>query len=137
MKLDLSLEFDQNKFKTYSEKLISDGSKCELKVIRHKRSIPQNAYFHVVVSCFCVETGYTIQEAKTLLKRQFGRFMIYEKEGTRFLISTVELDTLQMTEFIEWIRNVACFETLGLYVPTSEEYIENQFIINQQINHVV
>lgn len=136
MKLDLSEKFDVLRFNAYADKLKADGSKCELKVVRMKRSIPQNSYLHVVISCFCVETGYTMMEAKTLLKREFGSFLVYERNGVKFLKSTVELDTLEMTEFIEWIRAVACFENLGLYVPTSEEYIENQFIVNQQIEHV-
>lgn len=136
MKLDLGKPMDLVKFRTYSEKLVADQAKCELKIVRNKRSLDQNAYFHVVVSCFCAETGYTLQEAKTLLKRNFGSFMVYEKDNNRFLRTSADLDTAEMTEFIEWIRTVACYEQLGIYVPTSEEYITHQFDIEKQIEHV-
>ena len=136
MKLDLAKEFDRTKFATYARKLVADGAKCELKKVKAKRTINQNSYLHVCIACFCDETGYTIQEAKILLKRQFGSFMVYKKDGNFFLLSTAELDTAQMTEFIEWIRNVACFENLGVYVPTSEEYIHNQFDIDQKLQHI-
>jgi hypothetical protein len=136
MKLDLSIDFDKKKFSAYCEKLITSGAKCELKVLRAKRSISQNSYFHVVVSFFANETGYTISESKTLLKREFGSFMVYEKDGKRFLLSTTELDSLQMAEFIQWIRQVACYENLGIYCPSSEEYIANQFEIDKELNNV-
>lgn len=136
MKLDLSSDIDLGRFKTYSEKLIKDRAKVELKKVKIKRSIDQNAYFHLCVAMFCNETGYSIEEGKTELKRSFGSFMIYEKQGKKFLRSSSDLDVMEMTEFIEWVRNVACYETLGVYVPTPSEYIENQFQIDQQLQYL-
>ena len=137
MKLDLSKDFDLGKFKAYSEKLIKTNAKIELKKIQNKRSIDQNSYLHLCISFFCNESGYTLEEGKTVLKREFGGFMIYEKDGNKFLRSSADLDTLEMTEFIEWIRNIACYENLGVYVPTPQEYIENQFIIDQQLQKLI
>lgn len=136
MKLDLSIEYDLERFKTYSEKLIEKQAKTELKEIKPKRSINQNSYFHLCVSFFCNEAGYSLTEGKTVLKRTFGKFMIYENKGTKFLTSSADIDTLQMTEFIEWIRNTACYENLGVYVPTPEEYIENQYHIDRELQYL-
>lgn len=136
MILDLSIEFDLKKFKTYSDKLIKTEAKCELKIIKKKRTLLQNKYLHVCISFYCAETGYTIQEAKVVLKREFGSFMVYRKEDNYFLVSTANLDTGQMTEFIEWIRNVACYENHGVYVPSSEEYIYDHFEIDKQLQHI-
>ena len=136
MKLDLSLDFDKKKFISYSEKLIADGAKCEIKVLRPKRSISQNSYLHVCIGMFCQETGYSLEEGKVVLKRQFGKFLVYEKDGFKFLRSTSDCDTLEITEFLEWIRNEACYNSLGIYVPTSTEYLENQFQIDRQIGYV-
>jgi hypothetical protein len=136
MKLDLSKDFDLGKFKAYSDQLIKLRAKVELKKVRLKRSIDQNSYFHLCVSMYCNEAGYTLSEGKVVLKREFNKFMVYEKDGHKFLRSTTDLDTLEMTEFIEWIRSVACYENLGVYVPTPDEYIENQFYIEQSLENL-
>lgn len=136
MKLDLSIDYDLERFKAYSEKLINKKAKTELKEIKAKRSISQNSYFHLCVSFFCNHSGYSLDEGKTVLKRTFGKFMVYENKGTKFLTSSAIVDTEQMTEFIEWIRQVACYENLGVYVPTPEEYIENQYQIDRELQYL-
>lgn len=136
MKLDLSIGYDLGRFKAYSDKLIKKGAKTELKEIRAKRSINQNAYFHLCISFFCNEAGYSLIEGKTILKRTFGKFMVYENKGNKFLTSSANIDTEQMTEFIDWIRNIACMENLGVYVPTPEEYIQNQYHIDRELQYL-
>ena len=135
MLLDLSKELDKKKAESYFEKLMKDGAKIELKKVQEKRSINQNSYLHVCVAMICQESGYTIEEGKTELKRQFGKYFIYEKNGSKFLLSSRELDTVQMTEWIDWIRQMA-IDTLGIYIPTPEEYIQNQFEIDRQLINV-
>jgi hypothetical protein len=136
VKLDLSIDYDLERFKAYSEKLIKKQAKTELKEIKAKRSISQNSYFHLCVSFFCNHAGYSLTEGKTILKRAFGKFMVYELNGNKFLTSSANIDTLQLTEFIDWIRNIACFENLGVYVPTPEEYIENQYQIDRELQYL-
>jgi hypothetical protein len=136
VKLDLSLDYDLGRFKTYSDKLIKKQAKTEIKEIRAKRSINQNSYFHLCISFFCNESGYNLTEGKTVLKRTFGKFMIYDNKGSKFLTSSADINTEQMTEFIDWIRNVACFDNLGVYVPTPEDYIENQYHIDRELQHL-
>lgn len=136
MKLDLSITYDLERFKAYSKKLIDKQAKTELKEIKAKRSINQNSYFHLCISFFCNEAGYSLIEGKTVLKRTFGKFMVYENKENKFLTSSAVLDTEQMTEFIEWIRTIACFENLGVYVPTPEEYIENQYHIDRELQYL-
>lgn len=136
MKLNLSIPYDLERFKAYSEKLIKKNAKTELKEIKAKRSINQNSYFHLCVSFYCNGAGYSLSEGKTILKRSFGRFMVYENKGNKFLTSSADIDTEQMTEFIEWIREIACFEYLGVYVPTPEEYIQNQYQIDRELQYL-
>jgi len=137
MLLDLSREFDIKRAKDYFDKLITDQSKIEIKKVRKTRSLDQNRYFHLCVKFFCAETGYTIKEAKTLLAREFGSFMIYETNGNKFIRSTSDLNTQEMTQYIDWIRNVACYENLGVYVMTPDEYITHQFDIDKEFQHVI
>lgn len=61
--------------------------------------------------------------------------MIYEKEKTKFLRSTADLDSKEMTEFIDWIRTFSS-EQFGAYIPTPDEFLQNEFEIKKQLEHV-
>lgn len=129
MKYNLKQQIDLNKAKTRFEQLVEKGAKIELKEIRPTRSLPQNAYLHVCLSLYGIHFGYTLNEAKTDLKRNYG--LVYEKEGKKYLRSTANLDSKELTEFIEYIRDVAGAN--GCYIPTSEEYLQNKFAIDREI----
>lgn len=137
MKFDLSKDIDRKKATTRLDALIKKGAKAEIKEHRGVRSVNQNSYLHVCIGMVALETGYTIEEAKTELKREFskterGRFSLYEKNGKKFLMSTALYDSKQMTNFIEFIRDLAS-EQLGCYIPTSEEYLTLQFEIDKEL----
>jgi len=129
VKLDLSKQIDLNKAKTRFEQLVEKGSKIELKEIRPTRSLPQNSYLHVCLSLYGIHFGYTLNESKTDLKRNYG--LVYEKGGKKYLRSTANLDSKELTQFIEYIRDVAGQN--GCYIPTSEEYLQNKFAIDREI----
>ena len=131
MRLDFTKQFDVNKAKAYLDKLIKDQSKCELTKPREVRSLSQNSYLHVCITLYAIEFGYSLIEAKTLLKRECD-FMRYEKHNTTFLKETKKLDSKELTQFIEWIRNYSSLN--GCYIPTSEEYLENKFNIDRDID---
>ena len=124
MILDLTNSLDKNKAETYFNKLLDTQKKIELKEIKAKRSIKHNAYLHVCITLFAIEFGYTIEEAKTLLKRDC-EFMRYEKNGIVFLKATRKMLSDELSKFIEWIRNYSSKQ--GCYIPTSEEYKENHY----------
>lgn len=132
MKLDLSNSIDASKAKAYLGKLIELGAKCEIKKILENRNLRQNSYLHVCLGMFCVETGYTIEEAKELFSRQLPEIMRYEKRGENFRRSTTTLDKAEMGKLIDLIREMS-LDQLGLYIPTSEEYIQNRFAIERQL----
>ena len=117
--------------KMYLRKLIEQGKKVEIKAINKPRSITLNAYLHVAITLYAIHFGYTLEEAKTLLKRMCS-FMIYEKNGQKFLRKTSKLDNVECSEFVKWIRNHASKQ--GCYIPTPEEYKKNQFNIDKEIS---
>ena len=129
MLLDLNNNFDLNKATTYFDKLLIKCAKIELKEIKPKRTIKQNSYLHLVLSLYAINYGDTLQEVKTDLKRGYGLY--YKKNGNKYLISSTSLDSRVMTEWIDWIRNKASIG--GFYIPTSEEYLTNQFGIDKEI----
>lgn len=130
MKLDLSNEFESKKAKTYFNTLLKNNKKIELKEIKLNRTIKHNAYLHVCITLFAIEFGYTLDEAKTLLKREC-KFMMYEKNSKLFLKKTSKMKSDELSKFIEFIRNYSSKQ--GCYIPTSEEYKENRFTIDKHI----
>lgn len=130
MTLDLSNTIDLQKFESYGSKLIEKSAKVELKEIRPKRSIKQNAYLHVVLQLWAINYGCNLYEAKTDLKRDYGLY--YEKNGNKYLVSSRDLNSKELGDWIEWIRNKSATD-MGVYVPTAEEYLANQFSIDNDI----
>lgn len=131
MKYSLSNSYDANSARVYLDNLINDGRNIEISVIRDKRSISQNAYMHVVISLWAIHHGYTLAEAKDLLK-DLCPFMNYEKNGHRFRVATSGQDSKQASEFVEWIRNYSAKES-GHYIPTPDEYYMNRSRIDNEI----
>ena len=134
MKLDLSNKLDCNRAKQYLDKLIEKKSKAELKEFRPQRTNQQNRYFHACCAVFGDYTGYSVEEVKVIIKREFGRFMVYEKNGDKFLTSTSDLDKMQFIEFMDFFRNLASEQ--GCYLMTPEEFYEQQFEIEKQFGHM-
>lgn len=135
MKYDLSIPIDRQRFMKRVEYLFDNSKKLELKEIRKPKSINQNSYLHVVLQLFGIYHGYTLEEAKTLLKRQYNASNIgsftYEKNGTKFLRSCADLNSKETTDWIEWIRNLSSQN--GNYIATPEEYLSNKFSIDREI----
>jgi hypothetical protein len=127
---DLSNLLDQKKACTILRKHIEDEVKIEIKLIRKKRTVKQNAYLHVCISLYSANLGYTESEGKSLLKKMCP-FMNYEKNGQTFYKESRDLDTKEMTDFIEWIRNHSA--SIGNYIPSAEEYLENKYHIDKEI----
>lgn len=130
MKFNLSKEIDRNKARARFDFLMDDQSKVELKKIRGKITIKQNAYLHVVFNLWALNYGDTLDEAKTDLKRGYG--LTYIKKGKKYLGRTRDMNTKEISTFIDWIRNKASKEG-GFYIPTSEEYLTEHFAVDKQI----
>ena len=131
MKYDLSQPSDQYKAKSRFEYLLKNEKKIELKEVRKPRSLSQNSYLHVVITLYAIAYGCRMNEAKTDLKRAYGLY--YEKNGNKYLISSADLDSKQMTEFIDFIRTKSSQE-MSYYIPTSEEYLLEKFSLDGHID---
>ena len=131
MKYDLSNSVEKKTAISKLKKYIDEKKIVEIKLVNKKRTLTQNAYLHVCISLYAIEFGYTLYEAKTYLKRNCG-FMTYEKNGDKYLKHTSDSDTKELTEFIDWIRNYSGMN--GYYIPTPEEYLTNQTMIDRDIS---
>ena len=131
MKYDLTKKLEQNKALVKLEYLINKGAAIDITEKRLKRTIPQNAYIHVCINIFAIDKGYTSREAKTVLKREC-QFMYYEKDNTMFLKSIADLDTKELSDFIEFVITFSGIE--GIYIMSSEEYLINQVEVERYIS---
>lgn len=106
----------------------------ELKEIKPRRTIPQNSYYHLLLGIFGLEVGYTVEEAKVLHKREVSsQIFVYEKNGKKFLRSSADLTTKEMTDAIEQFKKYAAENGIDLPDAIDNEklmYYEN--LIEQQ-----
>ena len=126
---DLSKPEDLKSAQVYFDKLVKDGSKIELRKIAPKRTINQNSYVHALFTLWGTHFGYSVDEAKQVIKSHLG--YVYEKKGVWFCERTSEMDTKQLAIFIDKFRNWSNSE--GLYLPTSEEYLLRHFDYSQEV----
>ena len=131
MLLDLSLQSDCLRAETYMAKLVKDQSAIELKKIHKRRTNSQNRYLHALFALFGGEFGYTVDEAKILVKRQLG--YTYVKNEHTFLEHTSEMDVKQLTEFIDRFRTFSAHQ--GCYLPSADEFDTNYIEIMKQVSH--
>jgi len=130
MTYDPTNNIDKNKAAYRFDELIKGSEPFEMTKKKKIRTIPQNKYLHKIMSLFAIEVGSTLAEAKTDLKRECS-FMRYEKNGKAYLKHTSELNTKELTDFIDFIRDFSGVQ--GIYLPTPEEYVQNQISINREI----
>ena len=121
MILDLSISPDKKKAEMYFSKLLEDGAKIELKKIPKRRTLNQNSYLHAILTLYATEWGWTLEEAKTYVKRTLG--YTYVKNNELFLTSTSTMNTKELTEFIDKFRNLSASQ--GFYLPSGDEIGQN------------
>jgi hypothetical protein len=128
---NLNNKLDKNKAIKRFEFLCSKGKKIDLKEKMFKRSLSQNAYLHLLLDYFAIQSGYTRIEAKELYKRYVCYDIYeYEKNGTKFYRSSADLDKHEFMKSIDrWIKYM---EENGLDVP----YTENEEHIDSAFNEV-
>jgi hypothetical protein len=129
MKFDSANSIDKNKAILTFNKFIENQWKFELKRIHEKRSVSQNSYMHVVLAYAGMFRGFTLEEMKIEYKREFGLY--YTKNNKKFVRSTADLNKDEISSFIDYIRTKEGID--GNYIPTSQEYLENKFNIDREI----
>ena len=128
--MKFNLRTQREKFNFYVERLKDYDGIIELTKKFKPRTIQANKYLHVLIALYAINTGYTLDEMKIVLKRECY-FMTYEKNGVKFLKKSSELNTKELSDWIEWIRNKAGME--GLYLPSAEDHHRNWEEIEQEI----
>ena len=91
------------------------------KLHKRKRSIPQNSYLNLIFQFIADfwNTWYSQEEIKEILKAKYLR-TYSEKFKTAYIKPTKELNSKEMTDFIEKIR-IWSVEFLELEIPDPDE----------------
>ena len=131
MRYDAQKTYDIEKSKEYLNKLIKDKVCYELKKIVKKRSTIQNAYLHVLISIWGNHHGLLLEEAKKVIKEEIG--YTYEKKGRTFLMLTRNMNSKELTVFIDKFRDWSV-KVCDYYLPTSLEYFEDQMRFDNEID---
>ena len=122
MKYNLKYEAQVALARERLEFLIDKKVRIDLTEKRDRRSIPQNNYLHLIIGAYAMHIGLTKSEAKQDYKRINELTYVYEKNGTKYLRSSTDLDTKEMHTTIERFRNYCANEVIpSLYIPAPHE----------------
>lgn len=125
MKYNLSISHDIAEAQRLLSQLTVDGKTVEIKEIKPRRSLQQNAYVHLLISAFGAHFGYEIDQAKALYKRLPGNKELYikhfEQNGVKFEYerSSASLDKLEMQKSIDTLREWSA--KMGYPLPDAED----------------
>lgn len=125
-------KFDMQKAREYFEKLSKGTRPFEIKGINPSRSNAQNAYLHLILGWFALETGYSLEEAKLDYYKKLCNPQIFKRSKVNkrgkeitYIRSSSELTTGEMTTSIEIFRNWSAAN--GIYLPAPNE---NEFLLH-------
>ena len=121
MKFNLANNFELEKYKTYSEKLIEKACIVELTEKKKKRTIDQNSLFHLWVAVFADFIG---EPSKESCKRDVKRELLGQKVCKNIFTGqsefedykTSEMTTKELGEFMDKFKIWAQTE-YGCYLP--------------------
>jgi len=120
---------DSVRASAYFTKLFVAEADMEIKRVVKPRTVNQNKYLHVLFTIFGNEFGYTVDEAKTIIKRELG--YIYEKRGQAFLEHTSDMSVDKLSRFIDRFRDFSAH--MGCYLPDAKQYEDNYTEIMKSI----
>lgn len=139
MLYDLDNEMDRIRFRRRAEELEGGRKVVEL-TDRSKRTSAQNAYLHLILGYFAMETGYTLDFVKREYFKRLvnGEMFRKEVEGrwgkVEDLRSSRDLSTEEMSAAIDRFRNWSSQEA-GIYLPApnEEDFLRD---IEKELNRV-
>lgn len=141
MKYNLNSSHDVAEANRLLAQLTVDKKVVEIKEVKPRRSLNQNAFLHLLLGAFGSHLGLSLDEAKALYKRLPGNKALYikhfEQGGVQFEYerSSAKLDKDEMTKSIETLREWSA--KMGYPLPTADDKewlmrIENEIEKNER-----
>lgn len=141
---DLNTEIDRIRFEKRVKSLLDRRTVVELAERKPKRTTPQNAYLHLLLGEFAMQTGNTLDWVKSeYFKRHCNAelFVVRKRDElthreVEVLRSSRDLDTGEMTTAIDRFKHWAAAEC-GIDLPDAEDrewlgYIEREMQHNRE-----
>ena len=130
---DLRNPYDREKFKRRVNALYQRQNVVELSEHKPRRTTSQNAYLHLLLGMFAMETGNTLEFVKQeYFKRLVNPDLFVEHRHDKFLgeievlRSSRDLDTGEMTTAIERFRNWSLSEAdIQLPAPNEQKFLDS------------
>jgi len=130
MTYDLSSSLAQQSARTRLEYLIKKGSVVEMTEKKKQRSLPQNAYLHLLLGYLASQLGERLEYVKLQYYKCVCNPDIYisEREDkllgrVKYIRSSAELSTDEMSLSIDRLRNWAA-DTAGIHLPDAMNQAE-------------
>lgn len=113
---------DKNMFLSEAMKLNGKLVELDLKEVKSKRSLAQNAYFYgVIVETLARELGYTSKEMHNILKAEFLKKEVnFKGDWLEYTVGTSDLNTKEFEKLMVEIREWASIE-LSIWIPEPNE----------------
>lgn len=125
MRFSLSNPTDAGKALDYLLELTKKGSEATVTRVSPKRSLNQNNYLYLLLTEFGRFFGYTIDEAKTVYKRDINPgIYVYDRNGHKFLRSSADLTTEEMTRSIDRLREFSAEQGHPLPAATDQDWLK-------------
>lgn len=144
MNYDLNTDIDRIRFERRVKSLLDKRVVVELAERKPKRTTPQNAYLHLLLGEFAMQTGNTLEWTKAeYFKRHCNAalFVVRKRDElthceVEVLRSSRDLDTGEMTTAIDRFKHWAAAEC-GIELPDAEDrewlgYIEREMQHNRE-----
>ena len=126
MIFNATIELDKKRAIERMRHYIEKGKTFELTEKKERRTIRANAYLHLILSWFALETGYTEAEVKQeIFKKIVNPNTFYEGEHGELVKierwrSSADLDTGEMALCIDRFRDYSAKEA-GIYLPEPKD----------------
>lgn len=133
MVFNLKDSLDRSQFLTRARYLAAKGDGIVELTEKRQRSLQQNAYCHVIIQYFALQTGIPAGEVKQVyfkatcspdifLRTRHDEFLGRDRKCLRSIkdISKEEMATA-IDRFLRWASGTA-----GIYIPPSDEYVAVQ-----------
>lgn len=125
---DLNTEIDRERYRRRVEALFTKRAVVEVSEHKPKRSLSQNAYLHLLLGEFAMQTGNRLEYVKSeYFKKECNTALFVRSETDKLtgkevclLRSSKDLDTGEMTTAIERFKHWAA-ETAGIELPDAED----------------
>lgn len=125
MKYDTSNPREAGEAVMHLNSLIGEKKKVDIKAIKPRRSLNQNAFLHLLLGIFGSNLGYTLAESKELYKRLPGNKEVYQYtkdvggKPMTFLRSSADLDKATMQKTIDNLREWSA--KMGHPLPSADD----------------